>query len=88
MASPAVPVTLAGKLAARRRQAAQAGARRVSGLARVAVLCSRVTSAAREHGPTIAAFAAIDLGCFQAAAPAGWIVTGLSLLAFDWKVRD
>lgn len=84
MASPAVPVTLLGKLAASR---AQAG-RRVPSLAWVAVLCSLVVTVAREHGPTIAAFAAIDLGCFQAAAPAGWIVTGLSLLAFDWKVRD
>ncbi len=87
MASPAVPATLLGKLAARRHQAARAG-RRVSVQARVAARCSRVTSAAREHGPTFAAFAAIDLGCFQAAPPAGWIMTGLSVLFLDWKVRD
>lgn len=88
MASPAVPVTLIGKLAARRRQAAGAGPRRVSGLARVAALCSPVVAAAREHGPTIAAFAAVDLGAFEASGPAGWIVTGLSVLFLDWKIRD
>jgi hypothetical protein len=87
VASPAVPVTLIGKLAARRHQAASPG-RRVPSLARVAALRSRVSSAAREHGPTFAAFAAIDMGCFQASPVAGWIAAGVSVLFLDWKIRD
>jgi hypothetical protein len=46
-----------------------------------------VVAAAREHLPTLAAFAAVDYGAFQAAAAAGWIVTGVTVLLLDWKVR-
>lgn len=83
MASPAVPVTLLGKLAARRHQAALAG-RRVA----VPAWAARLAAAAADHVTTLAAFAAVDLGAFQAWRPAGWIVTGLSLLVFEWKVRE
>jgi len=42
----------------------------------------------REHVTTVAALSAIDLGAFRAAAAAGWIVTGVSLLLLEFKVRD
>ena len=83
MASPAVPVTLVGKLAARRHLAAGSG-RRVFRAAWV----TRLAAAAREHGTTVAAFGAMDLGAFQAWRPAGWITLGVSLLVFEWKVRE
>ena len=49
---------------------------------------ARAAAAAREHLPTVAGLTAICYGAFTAAAAAGWIVTGLSLLVFEWKVRD
>jgi hypothetical protein len=47
-----------------------------------------VLAAAREHLPTLAAFGAVDYGAFRAATAAGWIVTGVTVLLADWKVRD
>jgi len=84
VASPAVPATLIGKLAARRHQAAGTGRR----VALAKAWATRLAGAAREHLATVAGLAAIDLGCFQAARPAGWIVTGVSVLVMEWKVRD
>jgi hypothetical protein len=52
---------------------------------RIAALAA---AAAREHLPTAAGLTAICYGAFSAAAAAGWIVTGVSLLVFEWKVRD
>lgn len=80
MASPAVPVTLLGKLAARKTQSG----RRV----RMKAWAARLAVAAREHLATVTGLAAIDLGCFAAARPAGWIAAGVSVLLFEWKVRD
>lgn len=45
-------------------------------------------AAAREHVVTVAALASVDFGVFRASSVAGWIVTGLSLLAFDFAIRD
>ena len=46
---------------------------------------------AREHVVTFAALASVDLGAFHAPLHlggfAGWIVTGVSLLALDFAVR-
>jgi uncharacterized MAPEG superfamily protein len=72
------PGTLIGRLAALR--VPRAGRRTRS-------LAARAAAAAREHATTLAAFAAVDLGAFEASRPAGWIVTGLSLLIVEWKVR-
>lgn len=83
MASPAVPATLIGKLAARRHPAAITG-RLVS---RARARAARLAAAVREHGTTVAAFAAVDLGAFQAWRPAGWITLGVLALVFDWQVR-
>ena len=50
----------------------------------------RLTAAltvAREHVVTVAALGAIDFGAFHAGPVAGWVVTGLSLLAADFAVR-
>lgn len=46
-----------------------------------------VAAKAREHVVTVAALASVDIGAFHICAPAGWIVTGLSLLAADFAVR-
>ena len=42
---------------------------------------------AREHVVTFAALAAVDTGAFHICPAAGWIVTGVSLLALDFAVR-
>ena len=75
-AFPAAPRSLLGKLSS-----ALAGGRG----RRLAALAG---AAAREHLPTVAGLGAVCFGAFEAAAPAGWIVTGLSLLVLEWKVRD
>jgi hypothetical protein len=72
----AAPRSLLGKLSS-----ALAGGRG----RRVAALAA---AAAREHLPTAAGLGAVCFGAFSAAAAAGWIVTGLSVLVFEWKVRD
>ena len=72
----AAPRSLLGKLAS---ALGNGVARRLAG---------RAAAAAREHLPTVTALTAVCFGAFQAAAAAGWIVTGLSLLVFEWKVRD
>lgn len=41
---------------------------------------------AREHMMTAAALASMDFGAFHAGPVAGWIVTGVSLLALDFAV--
>lgn len=38
-----------------------------------------------DHGLTVAAFAMIDTGAFVGNTIAGFVVSGLSLLALDWK---
>jgi hypothetical protein len=67
--------SLLGKLAALRGPKAR----------KLAILAAAVV---REHATTVAALTAIDLGAFQAAAAAGWIVTGVSLLLLEFKIRD
>jgi hypothetical protein len=42
----------------------------------------------RGHLFTIAACASVDIGAFEASRAAGWIVTGLSLLALDFAVNS
>jgi hypothetical protein len=49
---------------------------------RLAVLAAK----AREHVLTAAALASMDFGAFHAGPVAGWIVTGVSLLALDFAV--
>ena len=46
-----------------------------------------VVARAREHVVTFAALASVDMGAFHICSAAGWIVTGLSLLALDFAVR-
>jgi hypothetical protein len=46
-----------------------------------------LAGAAREHVTTVAAFGAIDFGCFRASPVAGWIALGVSLLIVEFKVR-
>jgi hypothetical protein len=41
---------------------------------------------ARQHLMTAAALAAMDFGAFHAGPVAGWVVTGVSLLALDFAV--
>lgn len=41
---------------------------------------------ARQHVVTVAALASVDIGAFHGGQVAGWIVTGLSLLALDFAV--
>ena len=46
-----------------------------------------VVAKAREHVVTFAALASVDIGAFHICQPAGWMVTGASLLALDFAVR-
>ena len=50
-------------------------------------LAVKVAAAARDHVTTFAALAVIDLGAFEASPVAGWVVTGVSLLVAEFKVR-
>jgi hypothetical protein len=45
-----------------------------------------VVALAREHVMTAAALASMDFGAFHAGPVAGWVVTGMSLLALDFAV--
>lgn len=46
-----------------------------------------VVAKAREHVVTVAALVSVDIGAFHGCQVAGWVVTGLSLLALDFAVR-
>lgn len=46
-----------------------------------------VLAKAREHVVTAAALASVDIGAFHGGQIAGWVVTGVSLLALDFAVR-
>lgn len=46
-----------------------------------------VAAKAREHVVTVAALVSVDIGAFHGCQVAGWVVTGLSLLALDFAVR-
>ena len=46
-----------------------------------------VVAKAREHVVTFAALASVDTGAFHGGQVAGWVVTGVSLLALDFAVR-
>jgi hypothetical protein len=50
-------------------------------------LAVKAAAAARDHLTTVAALAAIDLGCFEASRVAGWVAGGVCLLVLDFKVR-
>jgi hypothetical protein len=76
--APARPRTLIGQIGALR--VPRPGKRTRS-------IAARVATAAREHLATLCSLAAIDLGAFEASHPAGWIVTGVSVLVAEWKVR-
>ena len=41
---------------------------------------------ARQHIVTVAALTSVDVGAFHYGAGPGWIVTGVTLLAFDFAV--
>jgi hypothetical protein len=76
--APARPSTLIGRLSALRIP--KPGKRTRSWAVKAA-------EAAKEHLTTICALGAVDLGAFEACHPAGWIVTGVSLLIAEWKIR-
>ncbi len=44
-------------------------------------------AAVREHVVTAAALVSVDVGAFHGGQVAGWVVTGVSLLALDFAVR-
>ena len=44
-------------------------------------------AAARDHVVTVAALVSVDIGAFHGGQVAGWVVTGVSLLALDFAVR-
>lgn len=46
-----------------------------------------VLAVAREHVVTFAALASVDFGAFHGGQIAGYVVTGVSLLALDFAVR-
>jgi hypothetical protein len=76
--APARPRTLIGQI----------GALRVPRPGkRATTLAAVIGKAARDHLTTFAAFAALDLGCFEAWRPAGWMGVCVSLIVLDWKVR-
>lgn len=61
----------------------------VQGLVRDRVRSERLAqlaAKAREHVVTVAALASVDIGAFHGGQVAGWVVTGLSLLALDFAV--
>jgi hypothetical protein len=43
---------------------------------------------ARQHVVTVAALASVDVGAFHGCQVAGWVVTGVSLLALDFAVTS
>ncbi len=45
-----------------------------------------LAATARQHVVTFAALASVDVGAFHGGQVAGWIVTGVSLLALDFAV--
>jgi hypothetical protein len=47
---------------------------------------ARAAVVARQHVVTAAALASVDVGAFHGGPVAGWVVTGLSLLALDFAV--
>lgn len=65
------------------KASAAVASRKRSKPARLAV----VLAVAREHVVTFAALASVDIGAFHGGQVAGWIVTGVSLLALDFAVR-
>lgn len=50
-------------------------------------LAARAMPFVREHAVTVAAFTAVDWGCWDAGRVPGLIVTGVTALVFDWLVR-
>ncbi len=50
-------------------------------------LAARALPVIREHAVTVAAFGAVDWGCWDAGRVPGLIVTGVSVLVLDWLVR-
>jgi hypothetical protein len=48
---------------------------------------AKAAAAAREYLPVVAGLGGVDYGAFRAAAAAGWIVTGVTVLLFDFYVR-
>lgn len=78
LSAPAARRSLLGKAVS-----AAAARRRTSGKPnRLAALAVQ----ARQHLMTAAALAAMDFGAFHAGPVAGWVVTGVSLLALDFAV--
>lgn len=61
---------------------ARAAARRPGKPSRLAAVAAK----ARQHMVTAAALASVDVGAFHGGPVAGWVVTGLSLLALDFAV--
>lgn len=59
-----------------------------AGDGRARKLGAQLLAVAREHLPTVAAFAAVDYGAFQGSPAAGWVMVGVTGLLLDWKVRD
>ena len=50
-------------------------------------LAAKAVPFVREHVVSVAAFTAVDYGAFGFSQYAGWIVTGVTAVVFDWLVR-
>ena len=78
-----VAAVTAGRRSLLGKAASAVGARKRAKPGRLAA----VVAAVREHVVTVAALASVDVGAFHGGQVAGWIVTGVSLLALDFAVR-
>lgn len=75
---PGARRSLAGKIASGLAARARAKGR--------ASKAAAVIALARQHIVTAAALASVDVGAFHGGPIAGWVVTGVSLLALDFAV--
>lgn len=80
--APVAAVSARRSLAGKSLAAVSARRRPRTGPSRLAALAVK----AREHVLTAAALASMDFGAFHAGPVAGWVVTGVSLLALDFAV--
>lgn len=75
---PGARRSLIGKLGAALKERARARGRQSR-------LAAAITTA-RQHMVTAAALASVDIGAFHGGMAAGWVVTGITLLALDFAV--
>jgi hypothetical protein len=75
-AAPARRRSLIGQVVAAWQARSPSRASRLAGFA----------ARARQHVVTVAALTSVDLGAFHWGGGVGWVVTGVTLLAFDYAV--